>query len=154
MIEIREGLDMESLAFIYEQPEIQKVGYDDNPAYPVFGENCTYLGCFVHDELVGAYLMVEYSDYEFEVHSLILDRGMYFSRRFCELMFEWVFRHKRILRLTGCVMEDLKTMRNHALKMGFKKEGFRRDALLINGEPKGLHVMGITRKDWENGRDR
>ena len=154
MIEIREGLSPEELAVIYMAPEIQKVGYDNNPAYPVYCENVTYLGCFVHDELVGAYLMVRCSDYEFDVHSLILDRAIYYSRHFCELMFEWVFRHKEVLRLTGYVMEDFLTMRNHAAKMGFKLEGFRRDALMINGEPKGLHVMGITRKDWENGRDR
>lgn len=154
MIEIREGLDLESLAFIYMQPEIKKTGYDGNPAYPVFGENCTYLGCFVNEDLLGAYLMVRCSDYEFDVHSLILDRGLYFSRHFCELMLEWTFRHTQILRLSGYVVEDLLTMRNHAMKMGFELEGFRRDALMIDGKPKGLHVLGITRKDWENGRTR
>ena len=33
----------------------------------------------------------------------------------------------------------------HAVKLGFKREGFRRDACMKGGRLVGVHVLGITR---------
>ncbi|MNR28899.1 hypothetical protein D3C85_1462480 [compost metagenome] len=63
-------------------------------------------------------------------------------------MLDWVFSQPGVLRVTGYVREGIQTAVNHCLKMGFAYEGFRRDALLVNGEPKGIHILGLTRKEW------
>ena len=54
------------------------------------------------------------------------------------------------MRLTGYIREGIQTAVNHCLKMGFKYEGFRRDALLVNGELKGIHILGLTRREWSS----
>ncbi|MOA45809.1 hypothetical protein D3C78_1682460 [compost metagenome] len=115
---------------------------------PIAHPLVTYLSAFHGDEFIGAYLVVRFSDCEYEAHSLLMRKATPYSRKIGELLIEWVFGHQGVLRLTGYVREGIQTAVNHCLKMGFKYEGFRRDALLVNGEPKGIHVLGLTRKEW------
>lgn len=148
MIALTEGITPEHLAFLYSDPLIARTGDDGSPAYPCFHELATYLSAWVDGEFAGAYLIVKYSPTEFECHSRILKKNTLQSRELCKLLFRWVFSHAGVIRLTGYVREGFESMRNHCLRMGFQQEGFRRDALLVSGEPKGIYIMGITRNDW------
>ena len=46
--------------------------------------------------------------------------------------------------------EKLNTVKNLLMKDGFKYEGFRRDVYVRNGVAEGLHILGITKKDWSD----
>lgn len=148
MIALTEGITPEHLAFLYSDPLIARTGDDGSPAYPCFHELATYLTAWVDGEFAGAYLVIRFTDFEYESHSFLLARATRRSRSLGALLLAWVFSHPCVLRLTGYVREGLESARNHCLRMGFQQEGFRRDALLVRGEPKGIYIMGITRNDW------
>lgn len=150
MISLSEGITPENLATLYSDPLIARTGDDHCPAYPVFHPLATYLSAWVDGVFAGAYLIIKFSATEFESHSFLMRSATRSSRAFGSMLLAWVFGNDGVMRLTGYVREGLESARNHCLRMGFKQEGFRRDALLVNGEPKGIYVMGITRKDWSN----
>lgn len=148
MISLTEGISPEHLAVLYFDPLIARTGDDYSKAQPVFHPLAVYLSAWIGDWFVGAYLVIRYSDTEYEAHSFLRRPATPYARVFGQLLKDWVFSHVEVLRLTGYVREGLESARNHCLKMGFTQEGFRRDALRVNGQPKGLYVMGITRKEW------
>lgn len=148
MIEIRPGIQAEHLARIYTDPFMLRVSDDGQPMYPVFHERAHYVSAFVDGEFMGAYLVIRYTDTEWELHSLLLKKATRHSREFGRLLLEWVFSHDKVLRATGLIREGLNSAVNHCLKMGFQREGFRRNAVLVDGKPKGIHILGITREGW------
>ena len=148
MIELTEGITPENLHAIYSSPKNARVGNDGQAMYPVFHPLALYLSAWVNGVFSGAYLTIRYSDFEYEVHSLLSRRAVMQSRNFGRLLLGWVFSHYPVTRCTGYIAEGIESARNHCLNMGFKQEGFRRDAIMVNGKPKGLYVMGITRSEW------
>lgn len=148
MIALSEGITPEHLAQIYSDPIMSRVADDGQQMYPVFHELAQYLSAWVDDVFVGAYLVIRYSEFEYELHSLLTKKGTRHSRKLCALLLEWTFSHDRVLRATGYIREGLTSMVNHCLRMGFVREGFRRNAVLCNGVPTGIHILGITREDW------
>lgn len=152
MITLTEGITEENLHALYADPFMARIGDDGMGVEPIYHPLVKYLSAFVDGEFVGAYLVIEFSHTEYEAHSLLQKKATRYSRRIGRLLIEWTFAHDDINRLTGYVREGLQSAVNHCLKMGFKYEGFRRDALLVNGEPKGIHVLGITRRDWSESK--
>lgn len=148
MITLEEGITPGDLEALYADPLIARTGYDRSPAAPVSHPLARYLSARVDGKFVGAYLVIECSDFEYEVHTYLLRESVRHSRELGALLIEWVFSHSSVLRLTGLIPENIHSALNHAVKMGFKYEGFRRDAIMIDGEPKGIHMVGITRRDW------
>lgn len=148
MISLSEGITPENLVTLYFDPLIARTGDDHSKAQPVFHPLAVYLSAWKGDLFVGAYLVIRFSDTEYEAHSFLRWSALPHSRGFGYLLLTWVFSHSGVLRLTGYIREGLESARNHCLKMGFSQEGFRRDALLVDGQPKGIYVMGITRKEW------
>lgn len=148
MIRLSEGITTENLANLYLDPLMARTGDDNQRVYPVFHPLATYVSAFVAGEFVGAYLVIRYTDTEYEVHSLLMKSAIGASRELGRLILRWVFANPGVMRVTGHVREGLESNRNHCLKMGMRLEGFRRDAVRVNGEPKGIYVMGITRKEW------
>lgn len=148
MLRLTEGISPENLAFLYLDPLIARTGDDYSKACPVFHPLAVYLSAWVGDLFVGAYLVIRFSDTEYEAHSFLRATATKHSRALGKLLLEWVFANPGVLRLTGYIREGLESARNHCLKMGFSLEGFRRDALLLNGKPCGIYVMGITKNEW------
>lgn len=148
MLSLIEGITDQNLVALYGDPFVARICDDGMEFAPVVHPLVTYLSAFNGAEFLGAYLVVRFSDFEYEAHSLLMKRATAHARELGRLLLSWVFSHPRVLRLTGYVREGIKTAVNHCLKMGLTYEGFRRDALLVNGEPKGLHILGITRSDW------
>lgn len=148
MVSLEEGISVKNLMSLYADPFIHRIGDDGMKVEPIDHPLVTYLSAFRGNEFVGAYIVVRFSDFEYEAHSLLTKKAVPVSRALGCLLIEWVFSHDNVMRLTGYVREGIQTAVNHCLKMGFKYEGFRRDALLVNGEPKGIHVLGLTRREW------
>lgn len=148
MISLTAGISDEDLATLYADPLIARIGDDGRPAAPVTHPLVTYLSARVDGEFVGAYIVVKFTRFEYEAHSLLMRSATRHSREIGAMLLRWVFSHPSVLRLTGYVRDGIQSAINHCLKMGFTYEGFRRHALLVNGEPKGIHVLGITREEW------
>lgn len=148
MIELTEGISGENLAALYADPLIARTGDDDNPAAPVSHPLLKYLSAWVDGQFVGAYIAIEFTRREYELHSLLLRKATRHSRDLGRLVLAWAFGHEHTMRVTGYIREGIESAVNHCLKMGFTYEGFRRDALMVNGEPKGIHILGLTRKEW------
>lgn len=148
MVRLEDGIGEEHMSELYSDRFISRMCDDGMDFAPVIHPLVTYLSAFVDNKFVGAYIVVRFSDYEYEAHSMLMKRATMHSRELGRLLIEWVFSHDQVLRLTGYVREGIDTAVNHCLKMGFKYEGFRRDALMVNGEPKGIHVLGLTRREW------
>jgi len=148
MIALSEGITPEHLAQTYTDPLMSRVSDDGQQMYPVFHELAQYLSAWVDDVFVGAYLVIRYSRFEYEAHSLLTTKATLHARKLGALLLEWVFGHDEVLRVTGYIRDGLTSAINHCLRMGFVREGFRRNAVLCNGVPTGIHILGITREDW------
>lgn len=148
MVSLQEGISAKNLSTLYADSFVERICDDGMTFTPIVHPLVTYLSAFNGREFLGAYIVVKFSDYEYEAHSLLMKKATRYSRSLGELLVEWVFSHDKVMRITGYVREGIQTAVNHCLKMGFQLEGFRRDALLVNGEAKGIHVLGLTRKEW------
>lgn len=149
MVELTEGIRPEHLYILYSDSLISRVGDDDSPAAPVFHPLAKYLSAWVDGEFVGAFLAIRYSECEIEIHNLLTMRAVKHCRVLSRMCLEWVFTRHPVSRVTGYIREGIPSAVNHCRKVGLREEGFRRDAIRVGGKLEGLHVMGITRKEWE-----
>jgi hypothetical protein len=140
--------DKAALADLYRDPYIARVGHDHRPAAPIEHPAASYLGAWVGDSLVGAFLVIESGFIEWDVHALLTRRALPWCRDFGRMCLAWCFGHEVVQRVTAYVIEGLEAARNYCLKLGFVVEGFRRDAVSVGGQLVGLHVLGMTRRDW------
>lgn len=150
MVSLEEGISLEHLTELYADPFVARIADDDSPFGPVSHPLAAYLSAYVNGAFVGAYLVIRFSEREYEAHSLLMRSATRYSRALGELLIEWVFSHPNVMRLTGYIRQDIMTAVNHCLRMGFGYEGFRRNALMVSGEPMGIHVLGLTREEWCN----
>lgn len=143
------GITEEHLRDVYSDPYIAKVGHDHRPAAPIIHSAATYLSAFILSEFAGAFLVIRQSAIEYEVHALLKKRSRIMSRDLGKACIDWMFSNPQIARVTASIIEDNKTTVNYCLKLGFEQEGFKRDACLTCGLLRGIHIMGMTRSDWE-----
>ncbi len=149
LLELHPLTDQGALAPLFLDPYIARVGHDDRPAAPIAHPHVHYLGARVDGELVGAFMLVESGYIEVDVHALLARRALRHSRELGHMCLAHVFGDPCIQRATAYVIEGLTTARNYCLKLGFQHEGFRRSACRQNGRLLGVHILGITRNDWE-----
>ena len=75
------------------------------------------------------------------------------------MIIEWAFslpnglNGESLLRISSNIFGGNEASTAVARKTGFKREGVLRDAVWKNGELKDLLVLGLTRADWEEGRE-
>lgn len=141
--------NIDLLRDLYADPYISRVGHDHRRAAPIAHPDARYLGAYVNDDLVGAFLIVESGFIEWDLHALLRKQALQHSRALGSLCLHEVFSHPFIQRVTAYVIEGLATARNYCLKLGFKNEGFRRDACMQGGRLLGVHILGMTRNDWK-----
>lgn len=149
LLELKPINDPIALSALYYDPYIARVGHDHRPASPIEHEAVRYVGTYADGTLVGAFMVIESGFVELDVHALLTRRALKQSREFGKMMIRTLFENKEIARLTTYIMEELVMAKNYCLKLGFKDEGFRRDACMKDGQLIGLHIMGLTRNDWE-----
>lgn len=146
---LQEDITPENLFTIYHDERIvNAISYDGKAPYPELHDLAHYVSVFLKNKFVGAFLFIRTSQYSADIHSLLLRDALSYSRQAGCMIIDYAFMKTEILRLTAPVMEDLKTAKNFCLKLGFKQEGFIRDAYLKNNGPKGVYMLGMTRKEW------
>jgi hypothetical protein len=137
------------LAAIYADPWVAKVGHDHRPAAPITHPAVRYLGAYVGGSLVGAFAVIESGFIELDLHALLTKRALPYCRELGRLCLAHAFGDTAIQRVTAYITEGLESARNYCLKLGFKVEGFRRCAVQKSGRLLGVHVLGLSRQDWE-----
>lgn len=150
LLELQPHPDLSALAPLFRDPYIARVGHDDRPAAPIEHPHVHYLGARIDGELVGAFMIIESGFVEVDVHALLTRRALPHSRALGRLCLAQAFANPAIERVTAYVIEGLTAARNYCLKLGFQTEGLRRNACRQNGRLLGVHVLGITRNEWEN----
>lgn len=149
LLDVQPLADQGALASLYRDPYISRIGHDDRPAAPIEHPHVHYLGARVDGELVGAFLIIESGFIEVDVHALLTRRALPHSRALGRLCLAQAFANPGIERVTAYVIEGLTTARNYCLKLGFQSEGFRRNACRQRGQLLGVHILGMTRNEWE-----
>ena len=148
MLALTEGIDEKHLTELYQDGYIQRVGYDDRPASPVVHPLASYVSAFVNNMFAGAFLIIRFSRREVEIHSLLYKWALRYSRKLGEMILDWVFARKDVLRVTANILEGLESARNYCLKLGFKLEGIKRSVCMVKGKPTDLYILGLLRQDW------
>ena len=152
LLELHPLADQGALAPLFLDPYIARVGHDDRPAAPIVHPHVRYLGAYVNGDLVGAFMLVESGFVEIDVHALLARRALPHSRDLGRMCLAHAFADPAIERVTAYVIEGLTTARNYCLKLGFKAEGARRNACRQHGRLLGVHILGMTRNEWENSK--
>lgn len=148
MVRIERGIDPAILVDLYADPLIQRVGDDLHPAGPVDHELAEYVSVFNDDEFVGAFLVIDFSAYEYEVHVLLQKSATKASREACRLLLDMLFSDENKQRVTGWVGAHIPTSVNYCKRMGLEVEGQKRNAIRIDGVPMDVVMVGITREKW------
>lgn len=148
-VSLSEGLSTEQLVEIYADPFISRIQHDHRKHYPVFSPAATYVGAWINGVFSGAYLAIEVSTIELDVHVLLKKNAVKHSRQLGEMFLDWCFEKPDVVRITGQIPDWIPTARNHCEKMGFKYEGTKRAALIVNGQRRNILMMGILREEWE-----
>lgn len=146
-VAISEGITKGHLLEVYSDPYVTKVGHDLRPSAPVRHPSVTYLSAWVDGKFAGAFMAIRFSAIELELHSYLKQSSIRWSRELGRIFLGWAFAQP-ILRVTAYVIEGLESAKNYCLKLGFKEEGRRRDACLKDGQPRDVHILGMTRQDW------
>jgi len=147
-VSVTEGITADHLYEIYTDPYIAKVGHDHRKAWPIFHPNVQYLSAWVGDVFAGAFMVIRYTDIELELHSLLKRAAILHSRKLGVALLNWAFEQP-IQRVTAYIIEGLEKTVNLCLKLGFKPEGRRREAIMQKGVIKDIIILGMTRADWE-----
>lgn len=149
LIVIEKGITPENLYKIYADPYITNaISYGDKKPYPVFHELAHYASLIIDGVFSGAFLIVHYSEFETEIHSLLFKECRKLCHEICHKLIDYCFTESPAIRITATVGGELNSVKNILLKCGFTYEGFRRDAYLKNGKLEGIHILGITRNEW------
>jgi len=147
-VAVSEGITEDHLQEVYSDTYITKVGHDHRPAAPIHHPLVTYLTATVDGKFSGAFMAIQQTSVELELHSLLKKSAVPHSRRLGREFLRWAFESRPILRVTAYIIEGLESAKNYCLKLGMKLEGFRRDACVQSGHVKGLYILGMTRQDW------
>lgn len=143
------GITEDNLSVLYQDGRIQdRISTDLRPASVIDHPLVNYLSVFDDGEFVGAYLVIDFSPYEKEVHMHLMKKGMRASRESSRLVANRIFTDQHIQRITVWVSSGIPTVVNHCVNMGFVVEGVKRSAIMAGGELLDLVLLGLTREDW------
>jgi len=151
-LELERVKEIESLTELFKDPYIAKIGHDHRALAPIEHPHVKYLSAKLNGQQVGAFMVVESGFVEIDIHAMLSKQALEHSRDFGRLCLIWAFAQKHINRVTAYIIEGLDSAKNYCLKLGFKNEGMRRGACLKNGRLVGVHILGMTRRDWEQAK--
>lgn len=127
----------------------RRVAHDHREPGYIFHPHVRYLAAEVDGKLAGVFTLIDFSELEVEIHAALLPWSIRQSRQLGAACLEHVFSDAAVQRATAYIIEGLESARNYCLRLGFTQEGMRRNACMKNGRLFGVHVLGITRADWE-----
>ena len=139
---------------ILQHPRVAgRIGHDHRPAGHIQHPSVSYLGAYLDGALVGVFTLIESGFVEIDIHAALLPCALPQSRELGRQCLDHIFlRDPDLARATAYVIEGLESAVNFCLKLGFQREGFRRDACMKASRLVGVHVLGITRAEWEATR--
>lgn len=141
--------NLDTLTELFKDPYISRIGHDHRELAPIDHPHVKYLSAKLDGEQVGAFMVVESGFVEIDIHAMLSKRAIKHSRELGRFCLAWAFAQNHIHRVTAYIIDGLNSAKNYCLKLGFKNEGMRRGACLKNGKLVGVHVLGMTRHDWE-----
>lgn len=147
---IPESMVREIVEVVMCDPYIKRrVAHDHREPGYISHPDVRYLGALVDGKIAGVFTLIDFSELEVEIHAALLPRYIRQSRQLGAACLDHVFSDSAVQRATAYIIEGLESARNYCLHLGFTQEGMRRNACLKDGRLVGVHVLGITRADWE-----
>lgn len=129
---------------------ISCIGYDScSPSY-INHPLAKYISAWCNELFLGLILCVRYNQYEIEMHSLLKKESIPYSREIGKIIIDKMFSDQEVIRITAPVQGDLKSTMNFLEKIGFVKEGIKKDAIIKKGIITDMYIYGITRLQWES----
>ena len=141
--------DLAAVQRLCSDPYIARAGHDHRPLSAIDHPDVHYLAATLDGEIVGAFCVIDSGFVERDVHALLQRRALPWSRDLGRLCIAWCFSAPWVQRLTAQIIEGLEAARNYCVRLGFRVEGFKRDACQVGGRIVGVHVLGLTRSEWE-----
>lgn len=152
-VSLSEGITEENLQRVYSDPFIARAGHDHRPFAPIHHPQAQYLSAFVGGKFAGAFLVIRTTALNLDLHVLLFRDSVKHSRALGRACLRWAFSQEDVQRVTAPVVADLQSVVNYCLKLGFSKEGFCHCSVVRGGHLQGIHIMGMTRKDWSTKWD-
>jgi len=138
---------------IYEDDYIIScISYDSCTPSPIEHPLAKYISAWHKDTFLGLILCVRYNQYEIEMHSLLKKESIPYSREIGKLIIEEMFSDKDVLRITAPVQGNLISTMNFLEKIGFVKEGIKKDAIIKKEIVTDMHIYGITKTKWKESK--
>ena len=144
------GVPKSILIDLYSDPYISRVGHDHRPAKPIEHDLVFYLAAKIDGVYVGAFLCVLQTKVDCHIHSLLKKSALKKSRILCRKAIRWVFENMPVSRVSSPVIEGFEKAMNLCKKIGMNYEGCLKDACVVEGVLKDIHLMGITRRGFES----
>lgn len=102
------------------------------------------------DVLVGLLYAMELSQIiDAEVHILFFDRKTNNKIALCREMLRWLFRHFRLHRITSQIPDIYHATIRLAERTGMKREGVRRESILIGGQWRDQILFGLLASELD-----
>lgn len=143
------GISRDNLKLLYADPLIQRIGTDARPAAPLVHPLLRYISVLDGEEFMGAYIMIDFSPHERELHMLLHRKATGISRQASRAALDLAFEDPGVSRVTAWVLATIPTAVNHCRRLGFSIEGIKREAVVIGGCLTDIVLLGITRVEWE-----
>ena len=148
MASLRKVTDAAAIHAVITDPWIAaKVRHDHREPGYIDHPDVEYLGCYDGEELAGVFMLIH--DYiEVGMHAYIRKPWTRFGREWGRAAIDHAFARDTVQRITAPVIEGLESAANYCRKLGFRDEGFQRNAIQKGGRLVGIHLLGMTREDW------
>lgn len=135
---------------IFKDPRVAPlIAHDHRAPGFILHPAVRYLGAAAEGRLAGVFMLIEGSPIDIEIHAALLPWAVRYSRALGRACLAEVFRDPEVMRVSTQVMADLPTALNYCRKVGMSLEGFKPDACSKGGRLVGLHLLGLTRAQWE-----
>ena len=141
-LRLASNITEENLNTIYSSPYI--VGAIKSNT-PVNNPLAKYISAFIDNEFLGCFLTINFSKHEIEIHSLLLEKALPYSRELGRMILSKCFNENDIMRITAPIRETSHTVKNYVKKLGFKLEGIKRNATIENDKPISVEYYGLLR---------
>lgn len=149
MLEVRLISDPDAIDSVLQHPSVYaKLRHDAREPGYIEHPLASYWGAYADDALVGVFLAVRFSRWEVEAHVGILPHAVKHGRALSRLFLTRVFEDSDVERVTAYILSTLPSAGNLCLKLGFSREGCRRNAVRVDGRLADVLVYGLTRTDW------
>ena len=128
------------------------IEYDSSTPSYIDHPLAKYYSSWNKEEFLGLILCVRYNKFEIEMHSLLKKESIPYSRDIGKLIIEEMFSDKDVLRITAPVQGNLKSTMNFLEKIGFVKEGIKKDAIIKKEIVTDIYIYGITKTKWKESK--